>query len=90
MNASAKYTIHIADRSGHTTEAELTIDTTVQKIIQNAENNARWVFINGEKHEFQGSQYNSLANVQALQQKLEALQDPDILLTGVLVGGVEI
>jgi hypothetical protein len=86
---AAKYTVHIADRSGHTTAAELTIDATVQKIVENAESNARWVFINGEKHEFSGSNYASSDNLLALKQKLEALQDPAILLTGVLVGGNE-
>jgi hypothetical protein len=84
-----KYTIEIADRTGHTTMADLTIEEATNNILENAESNARWVFINGEKFEFEGSNYRTEANIQKLQAKLEALNDPAVLLTGVLVGGLE-
>jgi hypothetical protein len=81
------YKIDIADRTGHTTLADLDINQAVDSIIENAENNARWVFINGEKFEFDGGKFRTEANVQKLKGKLEAFQDPAVLLTGVLVGG---
>lgn len=83
------YKIDIADRTGHTTVADLTLDQAVDNIIQNAENNARWVFINGEKFEFEGAQYRNDNNINKLKGKLEALKDPAVLLTGVLVGGLK-
>lgn len=87
-NEMNKYKIDIADRSGHTTVADLTLDQAVDNIITNAENNARWVFINGEKFEFEGMQYRDNTNINKLKGKLEALKDPAVLLTGVLVGGL--
>ena len=82
-----KYKIEIADRTGHTTVADLSLEEATNNIIEHAENNARWVFINGEKFEFEGGAYRSPANVQKLQAKLQMVEDPAVLLTGVLVGG---
>ena len=87
--AMKKYKIEIADRTGHTTVADLSLEEATNNILDNAENNARWVFINGEKFEFEGSNYKAEANIQKLQAKLQALDDPAVLLTGVLVGGEE-
>ena len=81
------YKIDIADRTGHTTVADLGLDQAVENIIENAEKNLRWVFINGEKFEFEGADHRAANNVDALRGKLEALDDPAVLLTGVLVGG---
>ena len=83
------YKIEIADRTGHTTVADLTLDQAVDNILDNAENNARWVFINGAKFEFEGANYRAEANVNKLKTQLEAMQDPAVLLTGVLVGGLK-
>jgi len=79
--------IEIADTTGHTTVADLTLDQAVNGILEHAENNARWVFINGEKFEFQGTNYRAEENIQKLRGKLEAVEDPAVLLTGILVGG---
>ena len=87
-NINATYKIEIADRTGHTTLADLDIDQAVGEIVKNAENNARWVFINGEKHEFSAGSMGSAANIEALKTRLQGLQDPSVLLTGVLVGGL--
>lgn len=87
-NINATYKIEIADRTGHTTLADLDIDQAVNEIVKNAENNARWVFINGEKHEFSAGSMSSAANIEALKTRLQSLQDPSVLLTGVLVGGL--
>ncbi len=84
------YKIEIADKTGHTTVADLTLDQAVDGILEHAENNARWVFINGEKFEFQGTNYRAEYNVQKLRGKLEAVEDPAVLLTGILVGGLNI
>ena len=89
VNTMNTYKIDIADRTGHTTVADLTLDQAVDNIIGNAENNARWVFINGEKFEFEGAQYRNDMNINKLKGKLEALKDPAVLLTGVLVGGLK-
>lgn len=86
-NINATYKIEIADRTGHTTLADLDIDQAVNEIVKNAENNARWVFINGEKYEFSAGSMSSAANIEALKTRLQSLQDPSVLLTGVLVGG---
>lgn len=83
----AKYKVEIADRTGHTTVADLSLDQAVENILSNAENNARWVFINGAKFEFEGANYRAEANINKLKTQLEAVVDPAVLLTGVLVGG---
>jgi len=88
-NNMKTYKIEIADRTGHTTVADLSLDQAVNGILEHAENNARWVFINGEKFEFEGANYRAEANIQKLQAKLQAMEDPAVLLTGVLVGGAE-
>jgi hypothetical protein len=82
-----KYTVEIADNTGHSTFADLDIETATENILANAEKKAHWVYINGEKFEFEGSNHRSKANVQKLQQQLQAVEDPNILLTGVLRGG---
>jgi hypothetical protein len=87
--AAATYKIEIADRTGHTTVADLSLDQAVENILDNASNNARWVFINGAKFEFEGANYRAEANVNKLKAQLEAVQDPAVLLTGVLVGGLK-
>jgi hypothetical protein len=83
------YTVKIADRSGHTEMAELTLDQAADNILGNAENNARWVFINGEKFEFEGANYRSETNMNNLKAKLEMQAKPEIVLTGVLIGGTK-
>jgi len=85
----ARYKIEIADKTGHTTVADLSLDQAVDNILQHAENNARWVFINGEKFEFQGTNYRTEDNVQKLRSKLEQQEDPAVMLTGMLVGGAK-
>jgi hypothetical protein len=82
------YKVNIASQKGHDT-LELTLEASIDNIIENAESKARWVFINGEKFEFQGTNYRSDTNVQRLQAQLQAMDDPAILLTGRLVGGKE-
>jgi hypothetical protein len=82
------YSIQIADKTGHTTVADLDVDQAVAQIVQNAQSNARWVFINGEKFEFQGTDFSTAHNTQKLRSKLEQVgEQAAILLTGVLVGG---
>lgn len=86
--APAKYKIEIADRTGHSTVADLSLEEATDNILENAENKARWVFINGEKFEFAGGNFRTQENVQKLQAKLQAMNDPAVLLTGMLVGGL--
>jgi len=88
--APAKYKIEIADRTGHSTVADLSLEQATENILENAEKKARWVFINGEKIEFTGGNFRSQENVQKLQAKLQAMHDPAVLLTGMLVGGLGI
>jgi hypothetical protein len=90
-NSSAKaFTVNIADRTGHSSVANLSLDETVNTIVENVENKSRWLFINGEAVNFKGagSQLKN-ENVQMLRTMLENLNDPTILLTGTLVGGQE-
>jgi hypothetical protein len=81
------YKIEIADRTGHTTVADLSLEEATEQIIDNAEKNMMWVFVNGEKFEFAGADFRTEENVEKLKGKLEALQDPAVLLTGALIGG---
>jgi len=83
------YNIDIASTKGHDTRAGLTLEAATECILENAENNARWVFINGEKFEFKGTDYRTESNIQKLQAQLQAMDDPAVLLTGILVGGVK-
>jgi len=90
-NSSAKaFTVNIADRTGLSSVANLSLDETVNTIVENVENKSRWLFINGEAVNFKGagSQLKN-ENVQMLRTMLENLNDPTILLTGTLVGGQE-
>jgi len=82
-----KYTIHIADNTGHTTTPELVIDEAVEEIIKNAESNARWVFINGKKFEFYAGDMRTEENNQKLRAELDQILNPEIMLTGILAGG---
>jgi len=86
--APAKYKIEIADRTGHSAVADLSLEEATENILENAEAKARWVFINGEKFEFAGGNFRGQENIQKLQAKLQAMQDPAVLLTGMLVGGL--
>jgi hypothetical protein len=86
-NTMSKYTVEIADNTGHSTFADLDLETATENILTQAEKKAHWVYINGEKFEFEGSNHRSKANMQKLQQQLQAVEDPNILLTGVLRGG---
>jgi hypothetical protein len=90
-NSSAKtFTVNITDRTGHSSVANLSIEKTVDTIVENVENKSRWLFINGEAVNFKGaSSQLSTENVQMLRTMLENLNDPTILLTGTLVGGNE-
>lgn len=81
------YTIQIADRTGHTTLADLQLDAAVETICTNAETHQRWVYINDSKFEFDGAAIRSASSVQKLRDQLEALVDPLIVLTGRLQGG---
>lgn len=86
-NSSQKFIINIADRTGHSALANLTLDETVANITENIESKSRWLFINGEAMNFAGSGKLSAANVETLRTTLSNLTDPTILLTGTLVGG---
>jgi hypothetical protein len=82
-----KYTIQIADNTGHTTVDNLLVEEAVEQIVKNAESNARWVFINGAKFEFDNGGYRTQENLEKLKNRLEEQLDPVVLLTGILVGG---
>ena len=82
-----KYKIDIADKTGHTTLEDLSLDEAVDGIITNAQENARWVTINGVEFSFEGGDMRSAQNVEKLRGTLEALEDPIVMLNGQLVGG---
>jgi hypothetical protein len=84
-----KYKVEIADNTGHSTFADLELEAATEKIVASAEQKAHWVYINGQKFEFEGSNHRSKQNIQNLQAQLQAVEDPNILLTGVLRGGCE-
>lgn len=81
------YKIDIASHAGHETQLLEELDSAVTCIIKNTTEKARWVFINGQKFEFEGSDHGSPENVERLMQALEETEDPAILLTGELRGG---
>lgn len=80
------YTINIASNKGHDTQV-LELEQAVDSIIKNSTEKSRWVYINGQKFEFEGSDHRSAANVANLTQALTETEDPMILLTGELRGG---
>lgn len=86
-SAPAKFTVQIADNTGHTTVDNLLLDEAVEEIVKNAESNARWVFINGKKFEFNAGSFRTEENNQKLKAKLEEQANPEIMLTGILAGG---
>lgn len=82
------YKIDIASHAGHETQFVQEVEQAVTCIIKNATEKSRWVFINGQKFEFEGSDYRSTTNLEKLKQALEETEDPMILLTGELRGGL--
>jgi hypothetical protein len=89
-NSSKKFTVNIADRSGHSSVTNLSLDKTVSNIVENIESKSRWLFINGEAVNFKGAGSKLTSeNIASLRSTLENLNDPTILLTGTLVGGQE-
>jgi hypothetical protein len=80
------YTINIASHKGHETQV-LELEEAVESIIKNSTEKSRWVYINGQKFEFEGSDHRNAVNVANLKQALTATEDPMILLTGELRGG---
>jgi hypothetical protein len=85
--APKTYQINIASQEkGHET-LELELEEATDSIINNASGNARWVFINNAKFEFEGTNYNSPSNRQRLQTQLQAVENPVVMLTGKLIGG---
>lgn len=83
-----KYQVDIASNTlGHET-LTLELQETVETITKRAEENALWVFINGTKFEFAGSNLRSEENQTKLTQAIEQAEEPhSILLTGELRGG---
>lgn len=80
------YIINIASHKGHETQV-LELEEAVESIIKNSTEKSRWVYINGQKFEFEGSDHRNTVNVTNLKQALTATEDPMILLTGELRGG---
>ena len=87
VTAMKKYTIQIADRTGHSTVADLSLEEAVTNILDNVENNARFAYINGEPFAFKGTKARSEENVAQLKTVLQASEDTEVFLTGKLVGG---
>jgi hypothetical protein len=83
-----KYKVNIADNTGHTTVEDLSIEAAMETIVENAEQKARWVWINGNPFNFEGTKARTEKNLNALRAELEAVEDPLIMLTGKVQGGI--
>lgn len=82
-----KYTIKISDNTGHTELLEQTTKQTVDAVMEKVSSHAHWVWIDGQLFEFEQGDVNSKANTDKLAARLEAAQDPTVVLSGTLIGG---
>jgi hypothetical protein len=85
-----KYTIDIADFTGHTSIADQSLASAVDTIIEKAETGGHFVWIDGQPFEFNSGEVKTEANKQKLAARLEAAQDPTVVMSGILVGGKSI
>lgn len=88
-NANSTYTVLIANKTGHTTMADLDIEQTIENVTDMVEKKKNWVFINGAPFEFAGSNVRSEANMSKLRTQLEQNPMAQIMLTGQVIGGQE-
>lgn len=88
-NINNTYTVLIANKTGHTTMADLDIEQTIENVTDMVEKKKNWVFINGAPFEFAGSNVRSEANVSKLRTQLEQNPMAQIMLTGQVIGGQE-
>ncbi len=87
MDNNKKYTVKISDNTGHTELENLTLEQAVDNITSKVEQNAHWVWIDGALFEFNSGGASSAENREKLAQRLSVAQDPDVVLSGTLVGG---
>lgn len=85
--APSKYKVEIADTTGHTTLADLSMEEATESVLSRVENKAHWVYINGAPFQFEGSKVRTEANKQKLQQELLNNPAAQVMLTGVVMGG---
>jgi hypothetical protein len=85
-----KYQIDIASNTlGHESTTQ-TLEEAVNTISVRVQENALWVFINGVKFEFAGSNVRSEENQAKLTQALSSAEEPrSVVLTGELRGGTK-
>jgi hypothetical protein len=82
-----KYTVKISDNTGHTELEDLSLDQAVDNIVSKVEQNAHWVWIDGALFEFNSGGAATEENRQKLAARLSQAEDPDVVLSGTLVGG---
>lgn len=86
-NTEKKYVIQIADTSGHTTTAEMSLDETVERIISAVEETSNSVYIDSTPFHFVGSKLRTEQNMADLRTRLAMAEDTEVFLTGELKGG---
>lgn len=82
-----KYIIKISDNTGHTELADQSVDQAVEAIVDKVATHAHWVWIDGALFEFEGHDVKSENNKQKLAARLGVAEDPNVVLSGTLVGG---
>ena len=88
-SAARTYNLNIADKTGHTVVENLDLEQTVDNLLEQAESQARWIYINGAKFEFESGAVNTTQNRQKLSTALESVDDTTVMLTGRLIGGAK-
>lgn len=83
-----KYNIQISDNTGHTELLDQSVEDTVKAVIDKVEKHSHWVWIDGQLFEFEQGEVNSKANANKLAARLEAAENPTVVLSGTLVGGL--
>ncbi len=82
-----KYTLLVANKTGHSTLEDLSIDQAIDNITELVATKKNWVFINGAPFEFAGSNIRSEANLSKLRTQLEQNPNAQVMLTGQVIGG---
>jgi hypothetical protein len=83
-----KYTIQISDNTGHTELLDQTVDNAVKAVIEKVESHNHWVWVDGQLFEFEQGEVGSNANAKKLAARLAEANNPTVVLTGTLVGGL--
>jgi len=82
-------TFQIMDETGHKTEDNIPLDTAIDRIVEHAVVHARFVYIEGKVFLFSSPTEATPEDLERLRSSLEEFANPEVTLSGTLVGGLK-